>query len=74
MVSRNLNSKIGSTGFSVKYLNNKTYARYALNQLLENKSQLATKSLFPSQQIEIKNDGFIDAFLLTIKKQFQFPL
>ncbi|WP_166382440.1 DEAD/DEAH box helicase [Polaribacter sp. 11A2H] len=33
-----------------------------LNKLLENKSQLASNTLFPSQQIEIKNDEFLDAF------------
>lgn len=35
-----------------------------LNTLLENKSQLASNTLFPSQQIEIKNDEFLDAFTL----------
>jgi len=35
-----------------------------LNTLLENKSQLASNTLFPSQQIEIKNDEFLGAFSL----------
>lgn len=33
-----------------------------LNTLLENKSQLASNTLFPSKQIEINNDEFLDAF------------
>jgi SNF2 family DNA or RNA helicase len=33
-----------------------------LNKLLENKSKLASNTLFPSQQIEIKNDDFLSAF------------
>jgi len=35
-----------------------------LNTLLENKSQLASNTLFPSQQIKIKNDEFLEAFSL----------
>jgi len=35
-----------------------------LNTLLENKSELATNTLFPSQQIEIKNEEFLNAFSL----------
>jgi SNF2 family DNA or RNA helicase len=35
-----------------------------LNTLLENKSQLASNTLFPSEQIEIKNEDFFNAFSL----------
>ncbi|MGK0447358.1 MAG: SNF2 family DNA or RNA helicase [Polaribacter sp.] len=34
-----------------------------LNTLLENKSQLASNTLFPSEQIKINKDEFLDAFL-----------
>jgi SNF2 family DNA or RNA helicase len=35
-----------------------------LNALLENKSELASNTLFPSEQIEIKNEDFFNAFSL----------
>jgi SNF2 family DNA or RNA helicase len=38
-----------------------------LNKLLENKSKLASSTLFPSAQIEIKNDEFLNAFSLQKK-------